>query len=295
MNGSKLLHIDFGLLIPAIVLVFLSLVTLSSVNSLYVKNQLLSFGVSIAAFIFFAQIHYNVLKIQGKAIYILSIVLLLIVLIIGFESRGAVRWITIAGFQIQFSEILKPFLAISLASFLSKRKLSLLTLIQCVFLLLPVVFLIFLQPDLGNALLYLIIAMCSLIVIGFALIWFILGIILAAVCAPVFWLFLHDYQRQRILTFFHPSNDPLGTSYNAVQSIIAVGSGSFFGKGLGEATQSGLRFLPERHTDFIFATLSEGLGLLGALLLLLASCFYCIKLFEFLVIRMMVFVKYLLW
>ncbi|MGA2968151.1 MAG: FtsW/RodA/SpoVE family cell cycle protein, partial [Candidatus Levyibacteriota bacterium] len=91
---------------------------------------------------------------------------------------------------------------------------------------------------------------------------------------PLVWRLLHEYQRQRILTFLDPGKDPLGTSYNVIQSVIAVGSGMLMGRGLGQGTQSGLRFLPERHTDFIFATISEQLGFIGVLIVLI--CFACI-------------------
>ena len=90
---------------------------------------------------------------------------------------------------------------------------------------------------------------------------------------PIFWKFLREYQKQRLLTFFHFNVDPLGTSYNAIQSIIAVGSGMITGRGFGQGTQSTLRFLPERHTDFIFATLSEELGFIGSLVILAAFGF----------------------
>jgi rod shape determining protein RodA len=136
--------------------------------------------------------------------------------------------------------------------------------------LLPVGFLIALQPDLGNALLYTFSLLCVLIAYGFPLRWFLLGSFPFLLASPLLWKFLHGYQQQRILTFVHPTNDPLGTSYNVTQAVIAVGSGKFIGRGLSEGTQSSLRFLPERHTDFIFATLSEGFGFVGSLVVIVA-------------------------
>lgn len=199
---------------------------------------------------------------------------MLFVLILGIESRGAVRWIEILGIRIQFSEILKPFLAVSFSTFLAgvKQK-SFKEFALSGLLLLPVAFLITVQPDLGNAIIYMLVALLTLVIFGFPLVWFVGGGVLAAVCMPFFWKFLHDYQRQRILTFINPTSDPLGTSYNAIQSMIAVGSGGIFGKGIGEGTQSGLLFLPEKHTDFIFATLSESFGLLGGIILFVAFGF----------------------
>jgi len=114
---------------------------------------------------------------------------------------------------------------------------------------------------------------------GFPLWWFGVGFVGILGMLPLFWKFLHDYQKQRILTFFHLVNDPLGNSYNAIQAIIAVGSGMFFGKGLGSGTQSSLKFLPEKQTDFIFATISEDLGFVGSTIILTAYIFLFYRLF----------------
>ena len=137
----------------------------------------------------------------------------------------------------------------------------------------PIGFLIYLQPDLGNALLYAGVILLTLIAFGFPIIWFFGGLLMSSFMTPVIWFLLHDYQKQRLLTFINPSKDPLGTSYNAIQSIIAVGSGMIFGKGLNEGTQSMLRFLPERHTDFIFAALSESFGFIGSLIVVICFIF----------------------
>lgn len=271
MNKSNLWNIDLGLLLPVLVLQVLSLTTLFSVDFSLFRNQLIFSLISIFAFLFFSQINYKILQFYAKPIYIISVVLLVTVLILGIESRGAVRWIEFFGFRVQFSEILKPFLAIALASFLTKSKTSLFDLLKIVGFLSVISFLIFLQPDLGSALVYFLVTILTLIFFGFPFKYFIGGFIALVAIFPLVWRFLHDYQRERILTFLNPGKDPLGTSYNAIQSIIAVGSGGFLGKGLGQGTQSGLSFLPERHTDFIFATISEQLGFVGSMVLLL--CF----------------------
>ena len=199
----------------------------------------------------------------------------------GIESRGAIRWIEILGFRFQLSEILKPFLAISLTGYLiEKKNNSFRSLINILLLLSPIALLIFFQPDLGDALIYTGVVFAVIIYQGFPFKYF-LGLFLPALAiAPFAWKFLHDYQRQRILTFFEPSKDPLGNSYNVIQSVIAVGSGMIIGKGLGQGTQSGLRFLPERHTDFIFATISEQLGFMGALIILTCFAFLLYKIYK---------------
>jgi rod shape determining protein RodA len=266
--------IDFWLLAPVTVLVLVGLTTLLSVNVSYFQYQLLSLAAALVLFIFFSQVDIHFLKKLKLPIYIISLVLLGIILLLGIESRGAVRWIEIFGVSIQFSEILKPFLAIAFAAFLTekqhRKKRSFFSVLM---LLIPIILLINFQPDLGSALIYASAGFFALLVSGYPLWWFGLAVLPLVVVSPILWGLLHDYQRQRVLTFIHPSADPLGTSYNAIQAIIAVGSGSMFGKGLSEGTQSGLRFLPERHTDFIFATIAEGLGFVGAVIVICSVLF----------------------
>lgn len=279
MNKRSILNIDWGLATPVIVLVILSLTTFFSIDMALFKSQLVFFIIGIFAFLFFSQTSYRTVKIYSMPIYIISIVLLLTVLFVGTQVRGSIRWLEFLGFRIQFSEILKPFLAISLSSYLAlKNNYSFKTLFLAVCFLIPIAFLVFLQPDLGNALIYVMVSVLALIIFGFPLRLFFAGSIFISLLSPVIWQFLHDYQKQRILTFLNP-NDPQGTSYNAIQSVIAVGSGMVTGRGLGLGTQSGLRFLPERHTDFIFATLSETLGMVGAVLVVVTFAFLLYKIF----------------
>jgi len=259
------LRIDWWLLLPIFVLLTLSLTTLFSIDFVYFEGQIFSIAVGILAYLFFSQLHSRTLHKFSLAIYLISLILLAIVLVIGFESRGAVRWIDVFGVSIQFSEILKPFLALSFAAFLSRHETrSLRSFITVFILLLPIVLLIALQPDLGTALIYAGVVMIVMFVYGYPLQYFLGGALPFVLASPFLWNVLRDYQKQRILTFFNPISDPQGATYNAMQAIIAVGSGMLMGKGMQESTQSHLRFLPERQTDFIFATLSEGLGFIGS-------------------------------
>lgn len=272
MQKGVLSHIDFGLLVPVLILVCFSLATLFSLSFDLFRNQLFFVLFSLVVFVFFTNVNYKLIEFYALPLYLSSLLVLVFVLFLGFESRGAVRWVSILGVQVQFSEILKPFLTLAFASFLARADRSAFkNLMFSGIFVLPIALLITLQPDLGNGLLYLIVSLLTLVVVGFPLLWFGIGFGIAAALTPVFWHFLRVYQKQRIMTFFNPSHDPLGTSYNAIQSLIAVGSGMILGKGLGEGTQSNLHFLPERHTDFIFATLSESFGLIGVIILL--ACF----------------------
>ena len=279
MNRRMLFDIDWGLIAPVIILVILSLTTLFSINISLFKSQFTFFIIGIIAFLFFSQTNYRTVSLYSAPIYIISVVLLFIVLVAGIESRGSVRWLELFGFRVQFSEIFKPFLAISLSSFLvSKNNYSFKTFFLGMSFLLPIALLVFLQPDLGNALIYLMVAISTFIVFGFPVRFFLAGLAFLGLLSPIIWKFLHDYQKQRILTFLNPS-DPLGLSYNAIQSVIAIGSGMIFGRGLGLGTQSGLRFLPERHTDFIFAALSEELGVIGSVLMVAVFALLLYKIF----------------
>jgi rod shape determining protein RodA len=267
-------QIDFWLLAPVAVLLLISLTTLLGVNGAYFQDQLFALGVAVCAFLVFSQADIKFLQQLKFPIYGISLLLLGIIFLLGFESRGALRWIEVFGVSIQFSEILKPFLALAFAAFLAdKQILKMRTFFQTIALILPIVLLINFQPDLGSALIYGGAAFFTLLVAGFRLWWFGMAVLPILAALPFIWSILREYQRQRILTFLNPTSDPLGTSYNAIQAMIAVGSGSLFGKGLSEGTQSGLRFLPERQTDFIFATLAEGLGFVGGAIVILAFMF----------------------
>lgn len=283
MYKGWLSHIDLLLVIPVLVLLLFSLITLFSISHTFFTNQLIFSLLCCLVFFFFSQVDLENISGLAVPLYIVSIIALLVVLGIGFESRGAIRWVDILGFRLQFSEILKPVLIFCFAVFLAKqRAVSLKTLGLILLFLTPVLLLIYKQPDLGNAIIYAFVVIITLLIYGMPLWWFLTGGIILAVLLPFSFRFLHGYQQQRLLTFLHITNDPLGNSYNAIQSIIAVGSGKLTGKGLGGGTQSTLRFLPERHTDFLFATLSEDLGFLGALLVIITFIILFYRMFTIL-------------
>lgn len=273
-------RIDWWLLVPVGILISISLVTLVSLNFAFFQSQAISVVIAVVAFLFFSQVNIQLLKQLRTPIYVISVVMLLITLAIGIESHGAVRWIDILGIRFQFSEILKPFLAVAFANVIAEEEYpSFKKFLLFVAYLIPIFLLVYFQPDLGSAVLYVIAAMFALLIAGYPFKWF--GFLIAPilVVAPIIWEFLRDYQKQRILTFLNPQADPLGISYNSIQALIAVGSGAFMGKGLSEGTQSGLRFLPERQTDFIFATIAEGLGFVGALIIVGAILLLCYRIF----------------
>jgi len=219
---------------------------------------------------------YLYLSSQDSAVYSalsqiafpLSIILLFLTFLVGDGVRGSTRWISFFGFGFQTSEIVKPLLALSFARFLTERKLTPLnTLLLTGTITLPLLF-ILKQPDLGTGLVITALVGAQIILAGAPLWLYLVGIVLGYFGLRLAPSLLHDYQLARLESFVDPTKDPLGSGYNVIQSIIAVGSGGLFGKGLGHGTQSHLRFLPERHTDFVFASLVEELGFLGGIFVL---------------------------
>ncbi len=197
-------------------------------------------------------------------------ILFLLVSYLGPSIRGAQRWIMIGGVQLQPSELVKPLLILAFARFMtqySPRNLRFLF-IHVILFLIPFFF-VFKQPDLGSSLVYAGFWVSMLLGAGFPMGIFIGAVVLGGILLPFAWHLLAQYQKVRITTFLNPGLDPAGAGYNALQAMIAVGSGQLFGRGLGRGTQSHLRFLPEFHTDFIFATLVEELGFVGGMLLFL--------------------------
>lgn len=261
-------NLDWGLVVVNLALAGLSLSLIWSNDPSLIVSQFIYFIVGFILFFIFSQINSDILKSFAKPFYLISVILLVITLL-NIEIRGASRWIDIFGARMQPSELVKPFLIISFAYFMSgptTRNIPALikSIVQYAF---PLV-VIFLQPDLGNVIIYFLLLMAMLLANNFNFKLLLTGIFTVIIGSPILWGFLKEYQKQRVISFINPQNDPLGAGYNAIQSMIAVGSGGLFGLGLGRGTQSHLRFLPENHTDFIFASLSEELGLFGGFILL---------------------------
>jgi len=211
--------------------------------------------------------------------YVVSLLLLVAVDLFGTVGMGAQRWIELGPLRLQPSELMKVALVLFLAAYydwLDPRKISrpLWVLIPLAVILLPT-FLVIIQPDLGTALM--LVAGGGIVMFVAGVSWWYFGTVIAIVVAVVFAVFetrgtdmqlLHDYQFKRIDTFLDPGSDPLGAGYNIMQAQIALGSGGWAGKGYMQGTQSRLNFLPEKHTDFIFTTLAEEFGFVGAASLL---------------------------
>jgi len=281
-------HFDLPLLTGLILLCVFGMAVLFSAsgsNLEMVKKQGLHLLVAFGFMLFIAQVPATLLQKIAPWLYGLVLLMLLAVMFFGETGKGAQRWLNL-GIRFQPSEIAKLAVPIMLAWFLANQAMPVRfwqLLLALLLVLIPAA-LIVQQPDLGTALL---VAVAGIFVIYFAgLRWslLILGFVLlvTAISTILFNpdlldLFLHDYQKRRVLTLLNPENDPLGAGYHIIQSKIAIGSGGPFGKGWQNGSQAQLAFLPEQHTDFIFAVLAEEFGLMGVSGLLILYLFVILR------------------
>ena len=265
----KRLHIDMPLmggLLAALTLSLFALYSASDQNGLMLLNQIIRTSLGFVVMIIVAQIAPRVLNRCFWLIFFICIVLLLAVKIAGVDVNGAKRWLNLGILTIQPSEILKIALPILVASIMSKEAIPprFVTIIKSIVTIAIPCVLIAWQPDLGTSVLVAL-SGCFVIFLG-GISWlhsFILALMGAAL-VPLYWFFLMPaYQKQRVFTYFSDNPDHRGSGYHIIQSKIAIGSGGVYGKGWLNGTQSQLDFLPEAHTDFIFAVYSEEFGLMG--------------------------------
>lgn len=260
--------VNWQVILIGILLVCVGILVIFSSSKELAIQQLIFSIVGLFFFFVVSQLDIHTLTNFSKHAYFLIIFLLITVLIVGFETRGTLRWIPLGIFNIQPSEFAKPVLIIFLAKFWSENLPTWKNIFKSLLWVLPIFILIFRQPDLGSALTIVAIWLGVLFAAKITVKKIIIMILIASLTIPLSWTILHDYQKQRIVSFLAPQSDPLGRGYNLIQSTIAVGSGQFLGRGLGRGTQSRLQFLPEFRTDFIFASIAEELGLLGTSLIL---------------------------
>lgn len=282
MIDRRLLRkIDYTIIIVVILITSISLLVISSAVHVnlpenrayfyYVKMQFIWFLLGLVVMTAVTAVDYHTLERFSTIIYIGNLVFLIAVFLFP-PVNGSQRWIRLGGSSLQPSEFAKVSLIITLAKLLSKKQENLSDFKSLIPVLAHVglpMLIIMKQPDLGTSLVLIAILGGMLFMGGIS--YKLLGYMAAAglVAAPVLWNFMEDYQKNRILVFLNPEMDRLGSGYNVIQSMIAVGSGKLLGKGLFQGTQNQLNFLPEQHTDFIFSVLGEEFGFLGALVLLI--------------------------
>ncbi len=237
----------------------------------FVLNQGLWIILGMILAVLIARTSYHSFLSVSYVIFGMHIFFLILVLIMGKTALGAQRWISIGGIGFQPSEFVKVFTVLALARMIGDNPSCLKTkrglIGPFLIVLLPMV-LIFKQPDLGTAIVLLPVFLAMIWVGGIRLKYFMAIILSGILSLPLFWIFLKEYQRDRLMVFINPNADPLGAGYTINQSKIAIGSGMFFGKGWLSGTQNQLNFLPERHTDFIFSVVGEEWGFIGTTLML---------------------------
>ena len=277
------LHCDGPLLLGLLLLMAVGLLTIYSAGGQdldLIQRQLTRLGLALVVMFVLAQVPILIYQKLAIFFYVAGIFTLIAVLLVGVQSKGAQRWLDLGVFRFQPSEIMKLAVPMMIAWYISRFNLPpKIWHIVFGFVLVAIpTLLIARQPDLGTSLLIASSGIFALFLAGMS--WrFIGGVaVLTSAFAPIMWIFLmQDYQKQRVLTFLNPESDPLGSGYHIIQSKIAIGSGGVQGKGWLQGTQSQLEFLPERHTDFIFAVFSEEFGFLGVLGLLAIYAFIVMR------------------
>lgn len=263
-------------LIPTFLLLVFGLFNLAGIKPYLLTNQIIYAVVAIIVFFIVKKIGVIFFRLNALPIYVVFIVFLILTLIVGEDINGSRRWINLFVFNFQPSEFFKIFSILILSDFLAKNQRILSNFSTFLLIIISFTipaFLIYLQPDFETAVLisaiFLIICLFSEIPKKFIFSFVGFGLLLT----PLVWFLLEDYQKNRILSFINPAVDPQGTAYNMAQSIITIGSGQLFGRGLGLGKQSTLFFLPENHTDFAFASLVEQFGFIGGLTIIILFFF----------------------
>lgn len=273
----RTLHLDPWLLLALLTIVTGGLIVLYSAggeSTYLVEAQALRFGAAFLIMLLIAQFSPRTMQRFAWFLYVMVTLMLVAVDVIGTHAMGAQRWLTIPGvIRFQPSELMKLAMPMTIAAYLSRRVLppGWLDLLVCLLLMGVPVALIANQPDLGTSMLVTASAVFVILLAGLS--WRFIAVCggLGIAAMPLLWFNMHQYQRQRVLTFLNPESDPLGAGWNIIQSKTAIGSGGIHGKGWMQGTQSQLEFLPERHTDFIVAVLGEEFGLIGMAVLM--SCY----------------------
>ena len=274
--GEKIWQINWGLVILVIMVAGIGIAMLySAANgsfSPWASRQIARFGVGLIAFLTVALVDIRIWFRFAYVIFFGCLGLLVAVEVVGSVGQGAQRWIDLGVIQLQPSELMKVALVLVLARYfhgLAQEDIGRVSrLFWPILLALVPAALVLKQPDLGTAGMLLMVAGAIFFCAGVRIWKFALILVTILAAVPVAWNFLRTYQKQRVLTFLNPENDPLGAGYHILQSKIALGSGGLFGKGFLAGSQSHLNFLPEKQTDFIFTMLAEEFGMVGGLILL---------------------------
>jgi rod shape determining protein RodA len=276
-NYNKLTRLPLTLILLISIICIYGFCVLYSAGGMdiypFAYKQIIKFCIFLPCSILIALIDLKLIFRFSYFIYFTILILLVAVDLFGSSAMGAKRWINLGFASLQPAELAKIAIVLMLAKFFHSLKSEDLAkahkiLPAIIAVIIPII-LIIKQPDLGTGIITLIVTFVIFFTAGVSIKQFLVVGFIITICLPIIWSLMYDYQRTRILVFLDPERDPLGSGYNIIQSKIAIGSGGFFGKGLGNGTQSQLDFLPEHQTDFIFSCLAEEFGFAGGLLLVI--------------------------
>jgi len=278
-NFKKLKDLSHGFLLIILMLLAIGLTALSSAtfpsNSLFVK-QLISSPFMYAIFAMIVSLHPFFLRKYAYEVYFVCLFLLCLTLLFGKKAMGGQRWIGFGGFQVQPSEFIKIGIILFMAKYFSRSGMrdifSIKKILKPILSFITACFLTIIQPDLGTGMIIIFVSTILLFISGVKLWKFFASGAIILISIPIIWNGLHDYQRNRVEIFLNSDRDILNTGYNINQAKIAIGSGGFFGNGVGNGTQTRLHFVPENKTDFIFTVIGEEGGFLGCLAVLMLYC-----------------------
>lgn len=259
-------------MIASLILIFFGLFNLFGLNQSLFFRQLMFVVIGLGVYFGIKAIGRHFFKLNAQLFYWLMLAILVITFIVGIEVKGSRRWLDFYFFNFQVSEPFKIFIILFFSQLLTSKKLlenNLAFFTKTLLYFVVPAFIIFKQPDLGNAAVFVFIYLSMILFSDgarrHALYLFVTGLVVT----PIGWLFLKAYQKARLLSFLSPHLDTQGTAYNMIQAVITIGSGKFWGRGLGLSTQSRLYFLPENTTDFAFASLVEQFGFVGGFFVIL--------------------------
>jgi len=287
--SEKFFNISFSYVLFITILAIVGIVVLySAANGSWTPwalNQLVRFAMGFGLMIVLALMDIRIFMRYAYILYFITLLMLIAVEVGGYIGMGAQRWINLGIIKIQPSELMKISLVLALARYFHASSLQSIQTVRGIILpalmaLFPAA-LIAMQPDLGTSLMLIFTTVAIFFAVGVQIWKFVLVGAGALSIMPIAWHFLHDYQKNRVLTFLDPERDPLGAGYHIIQSKIALGSGGVFGKGFMNGTQSHLNFLPEKHTDFIFTMLSEEFGMIGGILIIVLNMLILVYSYSF--------------
>lgn len=273
---------DILLLLLILALGSISVLIISSINPTLARNQLIYWIIGFTLLFFISHLNYQTFTRYSTGFYIACLITLAMLLFFGEAIRGSVRWFNFGFFRFQPSELTKLASILALSTFYTNNlATNFKNITKGLLIIAPATILVFIQPDIGNSLAFLAIWLGIVLASGIKL-KHVAALVLITIVFIFFLLeFLAPYQQERLKSFINPTQDPLGTGYNIIQSKIAIGSGLLFGRGYSRGTQSQLQFLPEAESDFIFASIAEQLGLLGGSIVLIIFTFLIIRLISY--------------